>query len=147
MLIVFLLTVTSNNGFQGRERGKLIMRITTVKQRGGSIISTLITLVILAYGVFIGIQYVPQLLESHSIDSILDRMRDTQVADPAKTANDANMKVVRMLQINEMDYMTNNFKVENQDGMLLIIFDYKRELNLVFKTLPINHHKTMLLRK
>jgi len=123
------------------------MRITTVKQRGGSIISTLITLVILAYGVFIGIQYVPQLLESHSIDSILDRMRDTQVADPAKTANDANMKVVRMLQINEMDYMTNNFKVENQDGMLLIIFDYKRELNLVFKTLPINHHKTMLLRK
>jgi len=123
------------------------MCITTVKQRGGSIISTLITLVILAYGVFIGIQYVPQLLESHSIDSILDRMRDTQVADPAKTANDANMKVVRMLQINEMDYMTNNFKVENQDGMLLIIFDYKRELNLVFKTLPINHHKTMLLRK
>ena len=123
------------------------MCITTVKQRGGSIISTLITLVILAYGVFIGIQYVPQLLESHSIDTILDRMRDTQVADPAKTANDANMKVVRMLQINEMDYMTNNFKVENQDGMLLIIFDYERELNLVFKTLPINHHKTMLLRK
>ena len=123
------------------------MCITTVKQRGGSIISTLITLVILAYGIFIGIQYVPQLLESHSIDTILDRMRDTQVADPAKTANDANMKVVRMLQINEMDYMTNNFKVENQDGMLLIIFDYERELNLVFKTLPINHHKTMLLRK
>lgn len=123
------------------------MCITTVKQRGGSIISTLITLVILAYGVFIGIQYVPQLLESHSIDTILDRMRDTQVTDPVKTANDANLKVVRMLQINEMDYMTNNFKVENQDGMLLIIFDYERELNLVFKTLPINHHKTMLLRK
>ena len=123
------------------------MCITTVKQRGGSIISTLITLVILAYGVFIGIQYVPQLLESHSIDTILDRMRDTQVTDPVKTANDASLKVVRMLQINEMDNMTNNFKVENQDGMLLIIFDYERELNLVFKTLPINHHKTMLLRK
>ena len=147
MLIVFLVTVTPNNGRQGRGRGKLIMCITTVKQRGGSIISTLITLVILAYGVFIGIQYVPQLLESHSIDSILDRMRDTQVTDPVKTANDANLKVVRMLQINEMDNMTNNFKVENQDGMLLIIFDYERELNLVFKTLPINHHKTMLLRK
>lgn len=123
------------------------MCITTVKQRGGSIISTLITLVILAYGVFIGFQYVPQLLESHSIDTILDRMRDTQVTDPVKTANDASLKVVRMLQINEMDNMTNNFKVENQDGMLLIIFDYERELNLVFKTLPINHHKTMLLRK
>lgn len=123
------------------------MCITTVKQRGGSIISTLITLVILAYGVFIGIQYVPQLLESHSIDTILDGMRDTQVTDPVITANDASLKVVRMLQINEMDNMTNNFKVENQDGMLLIIFDYERELNLVFKTLPINHHKTMLLRK
>ncbi len=123
------------------------MRISTAKQRGGSIISTLITLVILAYGVFIGIQYVPQLLESHSIDSILDRMRDTQVADPVKTANDVNLKVVRMLQINEMDNMTNNFKVENQDGMLLVIFDYERELDLVFKTLPIKYHKTMLLRK
>lgn len=122
------------------------MDISNKRQAGGSLISTIITLAILGYAILVGIQYVPQMLESKAIGSILDRMRDTQVTDPVSTINEAHIKVIKMLQINEMNNMTKAFRVDNQDSGILITFDYDRDLNLIFKTIPIHYKKTMHLR-
>ena len=42
------------------------------QQKGASAIVTLIILALLAYGVYVGIQYVPQAIESKSVDSVLN---------------------------------------------------------------------------
>ena len=46
------------------------MRNLPAKQQGASAIVTIIVLALLAYGVYLGLQYVPQAIESRSIDSI-----------------------------------------------------------------------------
>ena len=46
------------------------------KQSGASFVVTLIFLVVLGFAVYVGIEYVPQVIESKSIDSILKTMQD-----------------------------------------------------------------------
>ena len=112
-------------------------------QKGGSAISTIITLVVVGYALFVGIQYVPQLIESQSINSILDRVRDTQRTDPANSVADAKAKVIRMLQINEMNDMSDSFSVTKADNGFTVTFKYNRELNLIYKTQPMHYEKSM----
>ena len=121
------------------------MKNTTQRQKGGSAIGTLIILVVFAYGIFIGIQYVPQVIESRSIDSILNDMKDAQRTDPVNSEQIAKEKVVRMLQLNEMNDMTDSFTVRKQDGRIKIMFNYDRELNLIFKTQPIHYEQSVQL--
>ena len=53
------------------------MMRTKRQQTAASTLGTIITLVARGYGVYIGIQYVPQAIESKAIGSILDSIEDS----------------------------------------------------------------------
>ena len=116
-----------------------------VQQKGASAIGNIIILVVLGFAAYIGIQYAPQLIESKSIDSILKTMENSQNTDRITTVADARTKLVNLLQINEMNDMTDNFTVEKSDGGIMVSCSYDRELNLVFKTQPIKYRKKLRL--
>jgi hypothetical protein len=115
------------------------------KQKGASAIVTLIILVVLGYAVYIGIQYVPQMIESKSIDSILSNVRDAHKTDRIDSVEEARQRVVNLLQINEMNDMTDSFDVKQRDGKVIITFNYDRELNLIYETKPMHYEKTLNL--
>ena len=114
-------------------------------QTGGSKIFTLIVLAGLAYGVFIGIQYVPQWIESRAIQSILDDMQRTQGADPVDSEASAKAKLIRMLQLNELNEMTESFTVSASNDSIGITFDYERDLNLIYETKTIHYRQSVRL--
>jgi TPP-dependent trihydroxycyclohexane-1,2-dione (THcHDO) dehydratase len=115
------------------------------QQKGASAIGTVIILVILGYAAYIGIQYVPQLIESKSVDSILRSVKDQQNTDPVDNAEDAKAAVIRLLQVNEMNDMTDSFSAKEREGGIIIEFKYDRELNLGYKKRPIHYEKTLRL--
>lgn len=95
---------------------------------------------------YIGIQYVPQVIESSSVDSILMTMRDDQKTDRITSVGDARTKLAKLLQINEMNDMVDTFTVRNPDGKVTIEFKYDRDPNLVYKRHPMRYEKTLTLR-
>ena len=116
------------------------------QQKGASAIVTIIFLAVLGFAAFLGIQYVPQMIESKSIDSILRTMEDTQKTERVSTLVDAKNKVIKLLQINDMTDMQNNFTVEKSDGGIMITYSYDRELNLIYKKQPMQYRKKVRLR-
>ena len=116
------------------------------KQKGGAIL-TLIILLLLGYGIWIGIQYVPQMIESKAVESIFDTMRTDQAVDPVQTEGAAKAKVIRLLQINEMNEMTKNIKTSRGAGTINVNVSYDRELNLGFKVHPMHYEKNLELKK
>ena len=116
------------------------------KQKGSAIV-TLIVLLLLGYGVYIGIQYVPQLIESKAIDSIFDSVRTDQATDPIQSEGEVQSKITKMLQVNEMNEMAKNLKVRRGSGTIIAKISYDRELNLGFKKHPMHYEKTLELNK
>jgi len=117
-----------------------------IKQKGASAIATIILLAVLAYAVYIGIQYVPQAIESRSVDSVLDTVETDQRANPVTSEYDAKAKVVKLLQINEMNDMAANVSVNKIGGNTTITISYDRELNLGFKKHPMHYKKSLVLK-
>jgi len=116
------------------------------QQKGASAIATIIILAVLGFAAYVGIQYVPQMIESKSIDSILKTMETTQQTNPANTLQAVESKLVGLLQINEMNDMADSFTVKEGEGGIIVAFSYDRELNLIYKTLPMEYRKKVLLR-
>jgi hypothetical protein len=115
------------------------------QQKGASAIGTIIILAVLGYGAYLGIQYVPQMIESKGIDSILKNIVTTQKTDRITTEQAATEKVIKLLQVNEMNDMTDKFKVTKRDGKITITFNYDRELNLGYKLQPMPYEKSVTL--
>ena len=116
------------------------------RQRGASVIVTIIMLAVLGFAAYVGIQYVPQMIEARSIDSILDTMKDRQRTDPVTDVSSAKAGVVKLLQINEMNDMMDSFTVKERDHRITIVFSYDRELNLIYKVHPMHYEKTLSLK-
>lgn len=116
------------------------------RQKGASAIATIIFLALLGYGVYIGIQYVPHAIESKAIDSILSSIQTDNNTDRITDEQEAKSKVIKLLQINEMNDMTNSFKVKTVRGAVTINFSYDRELNLVFKKRLMHYEKSLVLK-
>ena len=117
-----------------------------LQQRGASAIGTIIMLAILGYGVFIGFQYVPQAIESRSIDSILKTVDSASKSGSINSVQAAQERVVSLLQINEMNDMGDDFTVTEQGGRITVTFSYDRELNLLYKVQPMPYKKIMILK-
>ena len=115
------------------------------KQRGASAIVTIIMLAVLGFAVYVGIQYVPQLIESKSIDSVLRSMEETQNTERVSTVVDARNKVIKLLQINDMYDMAESLTVKKGDGGIEVAFSYDRELNLIYKKQPMKYSKKVRL--
>ena len=117
-----------------------------LQQRGASAIGTIIMLAILGYGVFIGFQYVPQAIESKSIDSILETVDSASKSGSINSPQAAQERVISLLQVNEMNDMTDEFTVTERDGRITVTFSYDRELNLLYKIQPMPYKKIMILK-
>jgi hypothetical protein len=116
------------------------------QQRGASAIGTIIMLAILGYGVFIGFQYVPQAIESRSIDSILQTVDSANKSGSINSVQAAQERVISLLQVNEMNDMADAFTVTERDGRITVTFSYERELNLLYKIQPMPYKKIMILK-
>ena len=116
------------------------------KQRGASAIGTIIILAIIGYAVYVGLQWVPQMIEAKTVDSILNSVESEHKTDPIRNGNDAEIRVVKLLQINEMNDMNKAVTVLDKGGMITITFSYDRELNLAYKTQQMHYEKSVTLQ-
>jgi hypothetical protein len=129
------------NGF---DNGEMIMR-SMQTQRGGSAIGLIITLLVLGYGVFVGIQYVPQYIESNTVDTILDSLADQHRKEPFSDTRAINAAIDNQLYINQLGDMKSNFSIRPSRGSYIVTVSYERELNLVYAEKQVLHEKSVTL--
>ena len=122
----------------------MIMNIQS-KQKGASAIVFIIVLAILGFAVYVGIQYVPQRIESGTVDSILDSIVENHKTTPVQNVSEILSTITRLLNVNQMDDMKENFKVSKYRGTYIIKVSYERELNLGYEIKTIQYEKTRTL--
>ena len=115
------------------------------KQKGASAIVFIIVLAIFAYAVYVGLQYIPQRIESGSVDSILDSISANHKTTPVQNVSEIISAITRQLNVNQMDDMKDNFKVSKYRGTYIIKVNYERELNLGYEIKTIQYEKTRTL--
>ena len=104
------------------------------KQGGGSTVSLIITLAIIGIIAYISVQYIPQHLESTTVDSILDKIEQDHMTSRIGSVNELNRSIDRYLSVNEMNDMKKNFTITQSGGMIVVKVSYERELNLIYGT-------------
>ena len=116
------------------------------KQGGGSVVSLIITLAIIGIIAYIAVQYIPQHLESTTVDSILDKIEQDHMTSRIGSVNELNRSIDRYLSVNEMNDMRKNFTVTQSGGMIVVKVSYERELNLIYDTKQMTYDKSLTLR-
>ncbi len=116
------------------------------KQKGASAIGLIVMLAMLGYGIFVGFQYIPQFLESGTVDSILGSIEANHKASPAGSVNEIQNSIYRQLDVNQMNNMKDKFYVTQNGSTYTIEVSYERELNLGYKNKLIKYEKTLTLR-
>ena len=122
----------------------MIMNIQS-KQKGASAIVFIIVLAIFGFAVYVGLQYIPQRIESGSVDSILDSIAENHKTTPVQNVSEILSAITRQLNVNQMDDMKDNFKVSKYRGTYIIKVNYERELNLGYEIKTIQYEKTRTL--
>ena len=115
------------------------------KQKGASAIVFIIVLAIFGFAVYVGIQYIPQRIESGTVDSILDSIVETHKTTPVQNVGEIQSSITRLLNVNQMDDMKDYFKVSKNRGTYIVKVSYERELNLGYETKTIQYEKTRTL--
>lgn len=113
-------------------------------QKGGALV-TLIILALAAYGVFVGIQYVPLHIEATSVNSILESIGGSHRASPLSSVSEVEAKIKNLLNINEMRELEDKFQVRQHLGDFIIEVQYERKLNLLFENRVIQYDKSLTL--
>lgn len=115
------------------------------KQDGGAITSLMI-LAIIAYIIYVGIQYVPLYIESSSVDSILHTVADTNRKERLASESDVRTALDKQLYINEMRDFKGTFSVVPIPDGFRLTARYERQLNLLFKRMQIPFEKSVTLQ-
>ncbi len=115
-------------------------------QKGASAIGLIIILAILGFGIYVGLQYIPQFIESGTVDSILYNIEQNHKTTPVRGANEILSSISRQLDVNQMNDMKDKFYVTQYGGTYTIKVSYERELNLLYKTKLMKYEKTLTLR-
>ncbi|MEE8338863.1 MAG: DUF4845 domain-containing protein [Xanthomonadales bacterium] len=116
------------------------------KQKGGSAIGLIIMLAILGYGLYVGLQYVPQYIESGTMDAILNNVAAKHKTRNFRSVDEILAAISKQLDVNEMNDMRDKFFVIQQSGTYVVEVSYEWELNLGFKKQPMKYEKTLTLR-
>jgi hypothetical protein len=119
--------------------------LSNAKQFGGSAIGIVITLAVLAYGVFVGIQFVPQYIESTTVDTILDGLAETHSREPFDDVGAVHAALDSQLYINQMGAMKGNFSVIPSRDSFIVTARYERELNLLYEKKQIQREMSVTL--
>lgn len=115
------------------------------RQQGGSAIGLIIFLAILGYGVFVGLQWVPQWIESNTVTTVLDNIVEKHSKQPFGDTKAVKSAIENQLFINEMEDLLSSFKVTQYRGDLIIKVSFERELNLLYEKKLMPFEKTVTL--
>lgn len=116
------------------------------RQQGGSIISKLIILVVAGFAVFLALQYVPVMIESAGLDSVLDTLEERQQSEPVHTTPELNARIGNLLYVNQMQDMKDSFHVKKSGDTFFVEVSYERELNLGYKKKTLEYRKSRVLK-
>lgn len=116
-----------------------------VQQRGASAFGTVVILAIIAYGAFLGVQYIPQFIEAQTVDSILASLRSSQQVNPAASVAEVQSRLNSQLDINGLNDLKNSFRVSHFGERFVVDVSYERELNLLFDQKVIHYERSFPL--
>lgn len=122
------------------------MKKPRANQFGGSTLSNLFTLALLAYGGYVAYQYVPLVLESRNIDTTLNSLLRAHEFNPVTNESVAEDRLHNMLNMSEMQDMARMFSIRRNGGFIIVAANYERELNLVFTNKTLHYEKSVTLR-
>ena len=115
-------------------------------QTGRSPIGTLLALLVLAYGAYVAIQYVPQRIETATVTSILDNVAELHRQEAMTDTRAVKAAIDRQLYINQINDFQGTFSiVPIAGGGYTVTARYDRSLNLLFTTRPLAYEKTVTL--
>ena len=114
-------------------------------QVGGGAFGTILTIVIFGFVAWVAIQYVPQWIESTSVDSILEKLQTENKSTPARDVTQVKKKIEILLNTNQMLDMEKNFTVTQNANTFQVMVNYNRELNLLFMKKVIPYQKSVYL--
>ena len=117
----------------------------TGRQKGKGSIGNLIVIALIAFGVWFGIQYIPQKIEQGSVKGILDSVEDRHQISPIREDADLWRVIDRQLVVNEMRDMRPNISIAREGGGIIVRISYERDLNLLFTNKPIVYNESVTL--
>jgi len=117
------------------------------RQHGASSVAGIIVLALIGAGIYIGLQYIPQRIESGTVDSILGDIKKAHASKPAREGKDIQAMIGRSLNINQLEDMQKYFTVTENSDEIVVNVAYERELNLLYTKKQINYNKSLTLRK
>lgn len=115
------------------------------QQLGASPVGIIIILAIIGVGVFFGLQYIPQSMESGTVDKILSNVEKEHEETPFKSTNEIESRISNQLNINEMNDMLPNVKITEEGEGFVIKVNYERELNLIYEKQMKPYEKILIL--
>jgi len=113
-------------------------------QKGGAVVSVLV-LAVIAYAIFVGIQYVPLHLETSAVESILTTIQESEKTARSMNAGEVKNKINGLLNVNQMDDMADNFKVSKYRDDFIVEVSFDRELNLLYGKKQMPYRKKLTL--
>jgi len=116
------------------------------KQKGGSVISLIITLAIIGIAAYLAVQYVPQQIEFSTVGSILSKIEQDHRKTRVRSINELQHSIDNQLNVNEMNDLKDSFEIRQSGGMFVIRVSYERELNLIYDKKQMKYEKTITLR-
>jgi len=114
-------------------------------QRGGSFIGLVIFLALIGYAVYVGMQYVPQYIESTTMDTVLNSIEDAHRKEPLTDIRTVHDAIDKQLYINGRADMKNQFSVVPAGRNYIVTVRYQREVNLLFTRKVIEYEKSITL--
>jgi hypothetical protein len=117
------------------------------RQRGASPIVILIVLLVVGAAIFIGFQYLPQVVEAGTVDSILESVETAHEESPYRSAEAVREAINKHLNVNQLDDLKDNVKVTDEGKGFAVTVSYERDLNLLYKQQKIPYEKALTLAK
>lgn len=117
------------------------------QQQGASAIGAIIILALIGAGVFVALQYIPQVIEAGTVDTILGSIETRHKETPFNSTKAIQEAIDRQLDINQAEDLRNNFKVTGKGDTYIIQVNYERDLNLLYEKKTLQHDKSVVLKR
>jgi type II secretory pathway component PulJ len=125
--------------------GRALSAVT--RQRGGTVLELIVFLAIAAYGVYVAVQYYPQMRESSALETVLESVAEQYRRNHFTGEDQIWDAIDRQLDMRDMRNPHAEFKViAGERGSFEVSVHYTRDLNRLFTKKSIEHTKSVSLR-
>lgn len=123
------------------------MHVMQKREHGASSFTVIVVLALVGAGIYLGLQYIPQLIESGTVDAILSDVKKAHALKPVREVRELDEMIGRSLDVNQLEELRKQFTVTESEDEFIVDVAYARELNLLVTRYPINYKKSLALRK